>query len=507
MTNLRYTLPPKTNQLTPKQLADFRKGPKATIVIGPDDDRYIGLESASVNLLAHFSPVARKKLIEERGTVLIIPDGSKNSIRWIYKYMQAGEREPIDMGTFEALNSDALIVMYKHCDFLKYDSLKKRIFNRLKRKFCHTLPTVDEIKRYQHSIPALYDCAICCIVDEMARPWTCSYESYFELANTNEAFSKALDYALQKDIASRIKVSEGYYRHTKDRRVIWAVNYIEDIPAGRRPYTKFNNMSSNVSSWRYQQKGKAARGLFNNVKADTNGVPGNVPALTAKHDKKHVNKVYTSFTCHKCGGEGHMARYCTTATAGETVTATGVTHKKPEQRPGPVCYTCKGTGHVSRNCPKDKPAAKPAVITGLLNKATDKRPLPVCFECNEIGHIARNCPEEKPQSERNKVKSKEPFICYKCGEEEHMARECMEEVEGEEHAGIKLVNGLRPAPGPARAAAAANLRSSHSQRDGQANAVDELKDGEVSVTPDHEIGSGEKTRTVLTIYIAERDEE
>lgn len=452
-----------------------------------------------MNLLAHFSPVARKKLIEERGTVLTIPDGLKNAIRWIYKYMQAGERDPIDMDTFEALNSDALIVTYKHCDFLKYDSLKKRIFNRLKSKFYHTLPTVDEIKRYQHSIPALYDYAICCIVDEMARPWTCSYESYFELANTNEAFSKALYYALQKDIASRIKVSEGYYRDTKDRSVIWAVNYIEDIRAGRRPYTKFNNMSSNVSSWRSQQKGKAAPGLFNNVKADANSVSGNFPTLTAKHDNKHVNKVYISFTCHRCGSEGHMARNCTAEVAAGSVTATGVTYKKPEHRPGPVCYTCKAAGHVSRNCPEDKSVAKPAVITGLLNKTTDKRPLPVCFECNEIGHIARNCPEEKPQSERSKAKSKEPFVYYKCGEEGHMARECMEEVEDEEYAGIKLVNGLRPALDPARAAAVANLRSSHSQRDGQANAVDELKDGEGSVTPDHEVRSGEITRTVLTI--------
>ena len=429
--------------------------------------------------------------------VLTIPDGSKNAIRWIYKYMQAGERDPSDMPTFEALNSDALIDVYKHCDLLKYDSLRKRIFNRLKSKFYHTLPTIDEIKLYQDSIPALYDCAIRCIVDETARPWTCDYEPYQELANTNEAFSKTLDDALQKYIASHVKVSEDYYRTTKDRRVIWAINYIEDIRAGRRPYTKFADRSSNMLFWKSQQQGKGAPGLFNNVKADANGVAGTIPALSAKHDKKYVSKTYTPFTCHKCGGEGHIARNCSTASAAEVGTTTGATYKKPEHRLGPVCYTCKGTGHLSRNCPAEKSAAKPAIITGLLNKATDKRPRPVCYECGEEGHIARNCPEEKPQSERSKAKSQQPFICYKCGEEGHMARECTEDVSSNENAdlysfpalpltkastsGSKLVNGLRPALGPARAAAASNPPVK------EAKAKDSSEDAENSKTPDHEV--------------------
>jgi len=411
--------------------------------------------------------------------------------------MQAGERDPMDMDTFEALNSDALIVMYKHCDLLEYEALKKRIFNRLKSKFYHTLPTVDETKLYQNAIPALYDCAIRCIVDEMARPWTCSYEPYQELADTNEAFGKALDNGLQKYIASRVKVSEDYYRDTKDRRVVWAMNYVEDIRAGRRPYTKFSDRSSNVLSWKPQQQGKAAAGLFNNVKADANGVAGNIPALAAKHDKKYVSKTYTPFICHKCGGEGHIVRNCTTEIAAKSTATNGVPYKKPEQRAGPVCYTRKGTGHLSRNCPAEQSAAKPAIVTGLLNKATDKRPLPVCFECGEIGHIARNCPEEKPQSDRSKAKSQQPFICYKCGEEGHMARECTEDVSSSEHAGLssfpplpptkastsgrKLVNGLRPALGPARAAAASTLPVN------QANAMDSSEDGEGSKTPDHEV--------------------
>jgi hypothetical protein len=70
-------------------------------VVGPDGNRYIGLEGASVNLLAHFSPTAQKMLIEERGTVLTIPNGNKQAIRWVYKYLWGGEKDPQGLDAFE----------------------------------------------------------------------------------------------------------------------------------------------------------------------------------------------------------------------------------------------------------------------------------------------------------------------------------------------------------------------------------------------------------------------
>jgi hypothetical protein len=77
----------------------LKKGPRANIIVGPDGNRYIGLESASVKLLAHFSQTAQKKLVDERGAVLCIPNGNKKAILWIYKYMQFGEQDPQGLDT------------------------------------------------------------------------------------------------------------------------------------------------------------------------------------------------------------------------------------------------------------------------------------------------------------------------------------------------------------------------------------------------------------------------
>lgn len=68
-------------------LASLKNGPKPNVIIGPDGDRFIGIEGASIWLLAHFSPYAKKKLLDERASNLSIPNGSKQTIQWIYKYM------------------------------------------------------------------------------------------------------------------------------------------------------------------------------------------------------------------------------------------------------------------------------------------------------------------------------------------------------------------------------------------------------------------------------------
>jgi hypothetical protein len=419
--------------------------------------------------------VAKKKLIEEHSAVFTIPDDSKDAVRWIYKYMQAGERVPEGLETFASLHSGILVVMYTHCKFLGYDSLEKRIFNHLRAKYYQSLPTVEEIERYQTSIPMLYDYSIRLLVNEMARPWTCTYDSYLQLSKTNEAFGKALDDALQKEIASRVKFSEAYYRNTTNRHVIGAIKYVENVPTGRHPYTK-----SSTSSWEPHQKGNATPGMFNNTRADANGTAGNIPALASKHDQKQASKASTPFNCYKCGGKGHIARNCTAETTAESVMNTGNPDKKTGQRPPPICYVCKSEGHISRNCTQENKAAESVFTDSFAKKTTETRPRPVCFNCNEIGHIARNCTLEKPKSERSKARSKEPFVCYKCGEEGHMARECRKDVSGDENSGGELVNGLRSPYVTANPKA----RFSRSQRDRQANKIDLSENGESSETAD-----------------------
>ncbi|KAF2024937.1 hypothetical protein EK21DRAFT_117265 [Setomelanomma holmii] len=69
--------------LTPSQLVELKKGPKTNVVIGPKGDPIIGIEGVSIKLLAHFSPWAKKKLIDDKAVNLCIPNGSREQIRWI----------------------------------------------------------------------------------------------------------------------------------------------------------------------------------------------------------------------------------------------------------------------------------------------------------------------------------------------------------------------------------------------------------------------------------------
>jgi hypothetical protein len=61
-------------------LARLKNGPKTNVMIGPDGDRFIGIEGASITLMAHFSPYATKKLLDERASNLCIPNGYKKTI-------------------------------------------------------------------------------------------------------------------------------------------------------------------------------------------------------------------------------------------------------------------------------------------------------------------------------------------------------------------------------------------------------------------------------------------
>jgi hypothetical protein len=123
-------------------------GPKVNVVIGPDGDRFISLEGASINLLAHFSPHAKKKLLDEGATNLCIPNGSQQPIRWICKYMQAGEIDALNQEKFESLSFDSLVSLYTHSAFLGYQSLMDRTIGRLKSKYYDSLPTIDGIKKF-----------------------------------------------------------------------------------------------------------------------------------------------------------------------------------------------------------------------------------------------------------------------------------------------------------------------------------------------------------------------
>jgi hypothetical protein len=61
-------------------MSRLKKGPRANVMIAKEGERYIALEDASVKLLATFSPTAKNMLVENGGTVLIIPHGDKKAV-------------------------------------------------------------------------------------------------------------------------------------------------------------------------------------------------------------------------------------------------------------------------------------------------------------------------------------------------------------------------------------------------------------------------------------------
>jgi hypothetical protein len=268
------------NYLTPNRL---KKGPKANIVIGRDGDRFIGLEGASVNLLAHHSPYAKKKLLDEGATVLCIPDGPKQPIQWIYKYMQGAETDAQKQVAYESLSFDNLVSVYTHSAVLEYQSLKDRVAGHLKDKYNITLPTVKEMQTLQTSVRPVYEHVINILAHELANPWACNYTAYMDLTTTNEEFCENLEKAMKNLIDHRVSVGKKYYATTRDRQVLRSMRYYENVKN-----TKFEHLDADLPT--------ATDGKFNNYS-------------TIKKQRSGRTKGQ-KVTCYNCNEEGHIARHC-----------------------------------------------------------------------------------------------------------------------------------------------------------------------------------------------------
>lgn len=353
-----YLSPPKQhdNRLT---LARLKNRPKTSVIIGPDGDHFIGIEGASIHLMAHFSPYAKKKLLDERASNLCIPNGSKHTIQWIYKYMQAGETDAHGQEKFEWLSVDNLVLLYTHSAFLEYTSLMNRVLGRLKGQYYDSLPTVDEIKTFQVCVPPLYEHAINILADEMIYPWACSYSAYSEFAMEDQAFSYKLDQTINDLLARRVEVSEKYYATTKNRQVIWAKQYYETVKTAKVGL-KEQEVSKRVTvdcpidldskpkdaAVKKERVGRNAKARNStNALADT---MNNKDPSSGGHNeagaKTRKPKPANHFSCYYCGENGHIARNCTAKAAATNQAADAI------KRSTIVCNNCKEEGHIARIC-------------------------------------------------------------------------------------------------------------------------------------------------------------
>jgi hypothetical protein len=344
------------NHLTSARL---KNGPRVNVIIGPDGDRFIGIEGASINLMAHFSPYAKKTLLDERASTLSILNGSKQTIQWIYKYMRAGDIDAHGQEKFESLSVDSLVLLYTHSAFLEYMSLMDRAFGRLKGQYYDSLPTVDEIKTFQVCVPPLYEHAINILADEIMYPWACSYSAYSELAMSDQAFSDKLDQTIKDLLARRVEASEKYYATTKNRQVIWAKQYYKTVKNSKVGLTE-QEVSKRVtvdcpidldskpkdSAVKKERVGRNAKACNStNPLADT---MNNQYPTSGAHNEAGTNarksKSAHNFSCYYCGEDGHIARNCT-AKAAATIQAADTI-----KRSTIVCNNCKEEGHIACIC-------------------------------------------------------------------------------------------------------------------------------------------------------------
>lgn len=364
-------------------------------MIGPEGDFHIGLEGVAVNLLAYFSPSAKEALVDEGGTAICIPDGSKEPLRWIYKYMQAGETDPEGEWTFEQLSVDCLITIYSHSAPLFYQRLMDRVVGRLKGKYHEVLPTVQEIKDFRDFVPPLYDYVVNILAFEFINPWTCDYSAYTEFAMVDKGFGDKLEKTVRKLLKHRVKTAEKYYEGAKNRHVLWSKQYYANLSKGgvnattqgfRKPKVKSpvapNGNSKNDEPAAAAPKKMNRRGGRKSEKATRKVVPASNDGTKA--EKPPADKI--AEVEKKRGGRKSKKATNGISKPGGSPTGKDLESERKRRKANAVlCWNCNGHGHLARDCTvssgdvetaeKPKPKPKPTVrgsTSGLTEKSTKR---------------------------------------------------------------------------------------------------------------------------------------
>jgi hypothetical protein len=391
-------------------------------------------------VLAHYSPYAKQKLVDERAAILCITNGTKEPMRWIYNYMQTEESDPVGLATFESLTFESLVLLYTHAAFLQYDSLMARVVGRLKGKYHDSLPPVNDIKTFSVFVPPLFDYTVGILAHEMANPWACNYTAYTEYAALDETFRVKLEETVQDLIAHRVEVGIQYYQRASNRHVQWSQQYYDNVAKDRGKTTK---------------QGKKKPAVKLPVAADTKD-----GTTSATENKRRGRKPKTKQVVKPTD----VSETFPNATHKSTADAT----KKKRATKDFKCYNCDVTGHLVRDCKAKK-----------LQRV--QHPAPACYNCNHEGHMSRDCTVQRPAP-----------ICYNCDIAGHLARDCLEprKVDPRED----VANASKP-----RNTTGRNRNFRRAQRERITYGIEVTGNGEGLRTCDREVRKGKLTRTGLVI--------
>ena len=127
--------------------------------------------------------------------------------------------------------------------------------------------------------------------------------------------------------------------------------------------------------------------------------------------------------CNRCGGFGHMARFCASADT------RGFSGGRGGGRGAASCRICGRFGHYARACPQNRGGGRGGRGGRGPRQPRERRaagPEDVCNRCGQAGHWARDCAEPDTRTDEEKAPRapKPGDKCRNCNEEGHFARDC-----------------------------------------------------------------------------------